>query len=77
MLSGNAQEVNKRDTTVEMKEVMVTARSEIRKLKESAMPISVIGQRQLQGTVCFSIFSWQFRQKQNPYEIRQLLFRSL
>ena len=50
MLSGNAQEVNKRDTTVEMKEVMVTARSEIRKLKESAMPISVIGQRQLQGT---------------------------
>ena len=37
MLSGNAQEVNKRDTTVEMKEVMVTARSEIRKLKESAM----------------------------------------
>ena len=42
MLSGNAQEVNKRDTTVEMKEVMVTARSEIRKLKESAMPISVI-----------------------------------
>ena len=34
MLSGNAQEVNKRDTTVEMKEVMVTARSEIRKLKE-------------------------------------------
>ena len=40
MLSGNAQEVNKRDTTVEMKEVMVTARSEIRKLKESAMPIS-------------------------------------
>ena len=35
MLSGNAQEVNKRDTTVEMKEVMVTARSEIRKLKES------------------------------------------
>lgn len=50
MLRGNAQEVNKRDTTVEMKEVMVTARSEIRKLKESAMPISVIGQRQLQGT---------------------------
>ena len=50
MLSGNAQETNKRDTTVEMKEVMVTARSEIRKLKESAMPISVIGQRQLQGT---------------------------
>ena len=50
MLSGNAQEVNKRDTTVEMKEIMVTARSEIRKLKESAMPISVIGQRQLQGT---------------------------
>ena len=40
MLSGNAQEVNKRDTTVEMKEVMVTARSEIRKLKELAMPIS-------------------------------------
>ena len=37
MLRGNAQEVNKRDTTVEMKEVMVTARSEIRKLKESAM----------------------------------------
>lgn len=31
-------------------EVTVTARSEIRKLKESAMPISVIGQRQLQGT---------------------------
>ena len=50
MLRGNAQEVNKRDTTVEMKEVMVTARSEIRKLKESAMPVSVIGQRQLQGT---------------------------
>ena len=50
MLNGNAQETNKRDTTVEMKEVMVTARSEIRKLKESAMPISVIGQRQLQGT---------------------------
>jgi len=45
-----AQEDAKRDTTVEMKEVMVTARSEIRKLKESAMPISVIGQRQLQGT---------------------------
>lgn len=50
VFSGNAQETNKRDTTVEMKEVMVTARSEIRKLKESAMPISVIGQRQLQGT---------------------------
>ncbi|GAB6962605.1 TonB-dependent receptor [Prevotella fusca JCM 17724] len=50
MLRGNSQEVNKRDTTVEMKEVMVTARSEIRKLKESAMPVSVIGQRQLQGT---------------------------
>lgn len=38
------------DTTVVIKEVTVTARSEIRKLKESAMPISVIGQRQLQGT---------------------------
>jgi len=37
MLRGNAQEMNKRDTTVEMKEVMVTARSEIRKLKESAI----------------------------------------
>ena len=48
--TGYAQEDVKRDTTVEMKEVMVTARSEIRKLKESAMPISVIGQRQLQGT---------------------------
>ena len=50
VFSGNAQETNKRDTTLEMKEVTVTARSEIRKLKESAMPISVIGQRQLQGT---------------------------
>ena len=45
-----AQEDVKRDTTVAMKEVTVTARSEIRKLRESAMPISVIGQRQLQGT---------------------------
>uniref|UniRef100_UPI0028F04BB9 hypothetical protein n=1 Tax=Prevotella jejuni TaxID=1177574 RepID=UPI0028F04BB9 len=27
VFSGNAQETNKRDTTVEMKEVMVTARS--------------------------------------------------
>ena len=48
--TGYAQEDVKRDTTVAMKEVTVTARSEIRKLKESAMPISVIGQRQLQGT---------------------------
>ncbi len=31
-------------------EVTVTTRSEMRKLRESAMPISVIGQRQLQGT---------------------------
>ena len=31
-------------------EVTVTTRSEVRKLRESAMPISVIGQRQLQGT---------------------------
>lgn len=31
-------------------EATVVARSEIRALKESAMPISVIGQRQLQGT---------------------------
>jgi tonB-dependent receptor plug domain protein len=30
--------------------VTVTTRSEIRKLRESAMPISVIGQQQLQGT---------------------------
>lgn len=30
--------------------VTVTSRSEIRKLRESAMPISVIGQQQLQGT---------------------------
>ena len=45
-----AQEGVKRDTTVAMKEVTVTARSEMRKLRESAMPISVIGQRQLQGT---------------------------
>ena len=77
LLTCYAQDIVKRDTTLEMKEVTVTARSEIRKLKESAMPISVIGQRQLQGTVCLSIFSWQFRQKRNPYEIRQLLFRSL
>ena len=68
MLSGNAQEVNKRDTTVEMKEVMVTARSEIRKLKESAMPISVIGQRQLQGTATnindvTCAYSWSYRAK--------------
>ena len=48
--TGYAQEDVKRDTTVAMKEVTVTARSEIRKLRESAMPISVIGQRQLQGT---------------------------
>lgn len=33
-----------------LNEVTVTTRSEMRKLKESAMPISVIGQRQLQGT---------------------------
>lgn len=33
-----------------LSEVTVTARSEIRKLKESAMPISVIGKQQLQGT---------------------------
>ena len=32
-------------------EVTVTSRSEMRKLKESAMPVSVIGERQLQGTV--------------------------
>ena len=31
-------------------EVTVTTRSEMRRLRESAMPISVIGQRQLQGT---------------------------
>ena len=31
-------------------EVTVTTRSEMRKLRESAMPISIIGQRQLQGT---------------------------
>ena len=31
-------------------EVTVTTRSEVRRLRESAMPISVIGQRQLQGT---------------------------
>ena len=31
-------------------EVTVTTHSEMRKLRESAMPISVIGQRQLQGT---------------------------
>ena len=50
LLTCYAQDVVKRDTTLEMKEVTVTARSEIRKLKESAMPVSVIGQRQLQGT---------------------------
>lgn len=33
-----------------LKEVTVTGHSEIRKLKEAAMPVSVIGQRQLQGT---------------------------
>lgn len=37
-------------TTKELNEVTVIARSEMRKLKESAMPVSVIGQRQLQGT---------------------------
>ena len=43
LLTCYAQDIVKRDTTLEMKEVTVTARSEIRKLKESAMPISVIG----------------------------------
>lgn len=33
-----------------LKEVTVTAHSEMRKLKEAAMPVSVIGQQQLQGT---------------------------
>lgn len=34
----------------ELQGVTVTTRSEIRKLKESGMPVSVIGQQQLQGT---------------------------
>ncbi|MCR5076624.1 MAG: TonB-dependent receptor [Prevotella sp.] len=43
-------DVQLRTADNELGEVTVTARSEMRKLKESAMPISVIGQRQLQGT---------------------------
>lgn len=35
---------------VSLHEVQVMGRSKIRKLKESAMPVSVIGERQLQGT---------------------------
>lgn len=43
-------DVRLRTAENELGEVTVTARSEMRRLKESAMPISVIGQRQLQGT---------------------------
>ena len=35
---------------VSLHEVQVMGRSKIRKLKESAMPVSVIGEQQLQGT---------------------------
>ena len=36
--------------TVRLREVQVMGRSRIRKLKESGMPVTVIGQHQLQGT---------------------------
>ena len=43
-------DVSLKSTGKQLDEVTVTMRSDIRRLKESAMPISVIGQRQLQGT---------------------------
>ena len=39
-----------RKDTVRLREVQVMGRSRIRKIKESGMPVTVIGQRQLQGT---------------------------
>ena len=40
----------RKDDPIKLHEVQVTGRSKLRMLKESAMPVSVIGERQLQGT---------------------------
>ena len=56
--------------TVRLREVQVMGRSRIRKLKESGMPVTVIGQHQLQGTAftdgrlgkCLSVETGNFNQ---------------